>query len=264
MLRSFVYRVARRAYMWARTDLANDPSLNGEYWLLDQFLRLNKRPVLALDIGANQGDWSAHFLEKSRNHGIHSNILLFEPSKFTFNALSNRFSSQGDVHLYNFAFSDTPGVATFYENGDGSGSNSLASAFGEAAATVQLQTIDGFLADQGITHVDFVKVDVEGFDANVIAGARSALALGQIDVLQFEYNWRWAVTGATLRSVFDRIEGTPYRVGKLAGQRLLMFEAWHMEMERFFEGNYVLLREGSPLHAIGTPAYYDASNVLKY
>lgn len=264
MLRAFVYRAARRAYAWARGDLANAPETNGEYWLIENFIKLTNGPFVAFDIGANRGDWTATLLAASQKKGLQSTLLCFEPSNFTHEIVARRFSGHANVKLFKLAFSDAQGSAVFYENGNGSGSNSLCSAFGQPASTVELQTIDAFLTAQAISHIHLVKVDVEGFDARVIAGARATLAQGRIDALQFEYSWSWAVTGATLRSVFELVEGLPYRVGKLAGTKLLMFDRWHMEMERFFESNYVLVREGSVFETLGTPAYYDKRNVLIY
>ena len=263
MFRSFVYRASRRAYTWARRDVPNSPESNGEYWLLSKLFDTNSAKEFVLfDIGANKGDWTAKAIELSIHKKTGLSINTFEPSTYTHDELSRRFRGNTSVSLQKIAFSDVPGTAVFYESSDGAGSNSLLSDFGDPKSTVTLQTLDGFLTQMGIKHVDLIKVDVEGFDAKVISGGRDSLTSGIIDLLQFEYNWRWALTGSTLRLVFDLIKDKPYRFGKLAGNQLLLFEAWHMEMERFFENNYVLVKIGSPLEKLGTPAHYDSRNVL--
>src|SRR5256886_7946771 len=53
------------------------------------------------------------------------------------------------------------------------------------------------------------------------------------------------------RTVFDMVDGMPYRVGKLAGRKLLLFERWHFEMDRLFESNYVLVLRGGMFDSIG-------------
>jgi hypothetical protein len=77
----------------------------------------------------------------------------------------------------------------------------------------------------------------------VIAGALPLLVEERISVLQFEYNHRWIQARHFLRDAFQAVEGLPYRVAKLQGDRLLVFESWHHELEKFFEGNYALVHE---------------------
>jgi len=125
-------------------------------------------------------------------------------------------------------------------------------------------TLDDFLGQRQVRQIAFAKIDVEGSDALVLKGARRTLAAGQIELLQFEYNWRWLLNSMSLRAVFDMIDGMPYRVGKLAGRKLLLFERWHFEMDRFFESNYALVLRGGTFDSIGLPAWFDESNVLRW
>jgi hypothetical protein len=46
-----------------------------------------------------------------------------------------------------------------------------------------------------------------------------------------------------LKDVFDLVRGLPYRVGKLEPRGIEVYEAWHPEIERFFQSNYVLIHE---------------------
>ncbi|MCA1964276.1 MAG: FkbM family methyltransferase, partial [Prosthecobacter sp.] len=53
---------------------------------------------------------------------------------------------------------------------------------------VEVSTMDLFLAAQGIERVDFLKIDTEGFEMDVLNGGAQALAAGRIGVIQFEFN----------------------------------------------------------------------------
>ena len=127
-----------------------------------------------------------------------------------------------------------------------------------------MTTLDDFLGQRQVHRIAFAKIDVEGSDALVLKGARRTLAAGQIELLQFEYNWRWLLNSMSLRAVFDMVDGMPYRVGKLAGKTLLLFERWHFELDRFFESNYVLVLRGGMFDSIGLPAWFDESKVLRW
>ena len=79
----------------------------------------------------------------------------------------------------------------------------------------------------------------------VIIGALPLLKHGKIAVLQFEYNHRWIFSRHFLKDVFDAVEGLPYKVGKICPNHIEIYEKWYPENERFFEANYVLLRNDS-------------------
>jgi hypothetical protein len=71
--------------------------------------------------------------------------------------------------------------------------------------------------------------------------------------MQFEHNWRRLLNSMSRRAVFNMVDGMPYRVGKLAGAKLLLFERWHFEVDRFFESNYVLVLRRGMFDSIGLP-----------
>ncbi len=96
----------------------------------------------------------------------------------------------------------------------------------------------------------------------VIRGALSLLKEERISVLQFEYNHRWAFSGNFLRDVFVTIEFLPYKLVKLQGDSLLVFEKWHPELDKFFEGNYGLVHHDSLNWFPTKSAEFDKFNVL--
>lgn len=97
---------------------------------------------------------------------------------------------------------------------------------------------------------------------SVLLGAEQALRAGLIEVWQFEYNHRWVANHSMLKDVFNFIEDKPYRLGKLFGNGIEICDSWHPELERFFEANYVLVRNGTPVTKLCIPMRFDASNVL--
>ncbi len=264
MLRSLMYRAGRHFYARARGDLPNKPEINGEYWLLSQVVGRLKGNALLLDVGANKGDWTEQALAYAAAISLPLSVKAFEPSSYTRSLLEARFEGNTAVSVYDAALSSSKGTATFFTGGAGAGTNSLSPVSGDHTEKIQVTTLDQFLMDQMIDHVNFLKIDTEGFDALVIIGALESIESGKIDLIQFEYNWRWLLNSQSLRNVFQVIHGLPYQLGKLVGKEILLFEEWHFEMDRFFENNYVLIRRGGPFDGLGIKAGYDGSNVLLY
>ena len=260
VVRKLMWRLGRKMYTYARGDGQNDPRTNGEYWLLEHVLKASPSPQVLLDVGANKGDWTAQVLgliQESKELHVHA----FEPSLATRLALAVRFAESVAVTVHPQALSETVGEATFYSNEVGAGTNSLSPSSGLNVEIVKLITIDRFLQQSGIETVSMVKIDTEGFDLLVLRGAEKSLRDGRIDIVQFEYNWRWLLNHACLRDVFDLISDKPYRFGKLVGNAVEFHDQWHFELDRFFENNYVLIRNDSNLRLPGSKVQFDGSNV---
>jgi len=63
IVRSLAWRLGRRLYTWGRGDVPNEPSTNGEYWLLEVAARAHgPQEAVLLDVGCNMGDWTAFAL----------------------------------------------------------------------------------------------------------------------------------------------------------------------------------------------------------
>jgi len=256
-LRRLVWRLGRRLYVAARGEPSrNDPAANGELHLAARVVAANAAvPVLAvLDVGANVGDWTVPFvaaLPAERRRHDRLALHLFEPTPTVRAELSARLAAAGIadlVTLHAAAVSDTAGTAEFAIMSDTGGTNTLALDDGvrreaRAVMAVEMVTLADAVAAAGLEHVHLVKVDVEGHDLAVLRGARPLLAQGAVDVVQFEYNFRWIPSHAVLRDVFALVEGLPYSVARVMPDHLEVFEAWHFELERYFEANYVLVHE---------------------
>ncbi len=258
-LRRLLWRISRKFYMLSRLDGDNDPTKNGEYWLLKQVVELAKPETpLLFDVGANQGNWTDKALAFRGSKAIR--IEAFEPSSETRRILVERVGSNASVGVNAVALSSEVGTARFYSNSVGAGTNSLDSVSGDRVEEVDVTTIDMYMAKHSLQRIDFLKIDTEGFDFNVLQGASGVLQQGNIEIIQFEYNWRWLINHKSLRDVFAFIADKPYRFGKLSGNRIHLFEVWHFELDRYFENNYVLVHKNSALMALTKEARFDGSN----
>jgi FkbM family methyltransferase len=81
------------------------------------------------------------------------------------------------------------------------------------SVTVPVIRLDEFLASSDITHVDFMKIDVEGFEPQVVRGAGEAL--DGVDALLCELNdWWLARNKSSTRELYDLIVSRGFREEK--------------------------------------------------
>ena len=136
------------------------------------FLFLN--PVLAefktgyaLDIGANIGN---HALFFSR---YFSKVVAFEPHPRIFELLALNSRLADNIDVYNFGISDQDGVVQLKENRLNMGASSMSSTnITSLEIDVQVKRLESV---DVAGSVEFVKIDVEGFEANVIKGGLSLI-----------------------------------------------------------------------------------------
>lgn len=262
-LRSLLWRAGRKLYLYARREGPNDPPRNGEHWLLDEIVRRAPagRPLVLLDVGANLGDWSARALASLSRHGRAGAVHAIEPAPGAYARLERRFSGEPRVLARRVALADRSGTESLYVAGEAAGTNSLLDQQLGEPVPVAVTRVDDYLKAHAIEHVTLLKSDAEGADLAVLRGGLDALSHGRVDAWQFEYNARWVYARAFLRDVFDLIGARPYVLGKLFGDGVELFEAWHPELERYFETNFVLLRVGTPFERLGRRSRFDRSNV---
>ncbi|MBW3558319.1 MAG: FkbM family methyltransferase [Proteobacteria bacterium] len=159
--------------------------------------------LVALDVGANKGFWTKALLNSFPGGVEH--VHMFDPSPENFRELVERedsllFSPEDFplISAHELAAGAEAGQATLHTNEDGSPIGSLyphnsgaAVGFGEIAFDqhypVRVETLDLFMAKQGLEHVDILKLDIEGHELSALKGADVSLSLGRIDLVVWEF-----------------------------------------------------------------------------
>jgi FkbM family methyltransferase len=131
----------------------------------------------ALDIGANVGYYTALLATLVGREG---SVVACEPDPHNCSLLRRTLAENGFAHvrLVEAAVSRSVGRATLYQDAAWHGVHSLARENcvnpGESRVEVATVTIDALLAD-GPPRFDFVKIDAQGAEADILAGATSLL-----------------------------------------------------------------------------------------
>lgn len=132
------------------------------------------------DVGANVGDWTAGLLAVAEPR----RVFAFEPSPEVFPALGGRFGGRAEVTLVNAAAGEVDGTTPFHLTAHPHNSSVLrprADAQGlidhggdlRRLVDVAMVRLDTALAS--VESLDILKVDVQGFERSVLAGAHDLL-----------------------------------------------------------------------------------------
>lgn len=135
--------------------------------VLDDFVRPGAG---CIDVGAHIGS-VVHGL---RGRAAGGPVFAFEANAEKAGWLRRRFP---DVEVIQAAVSDSPGEAVFYDNLSKPGFSSLGSRPGrgaERATRVPQVRLDDTIPPG--TRIDFIKIDVEGFEHEVVRGAQALIA----------------------------------------------------------------------------------------
>lgn len=135
---------------------------------------LVKENFICFDIGANIGETTLNFAKLASKGKIYS----FEPVPFLFQRLKTNveLNSFQNISLNNLAVSDKQ-EELFFENPNNNNSSgiSLNKEKSAASSIVYSTTIDTFVSEHNIEKIDFMKIDVEGFENFVINGGINTL-----------------------------------------------------------------------------------------
>lgn len=269
--RRLVWRIGRWLYFGARRELQNNPRVNGEHalqdWVINACVQAGDKDAVFFDVGANVGEWSSRLAEQLAISSLRARILAFEPAPAQWSVLDQRLGQRAsmlEIRCLNEALSDSPGRERLVVTGDDTGTNSLLGAGSAdlvASVPVNVGTVDAAMERDSIRHITLLKIDTEGHDPNVILGARSAMARCAIDVIQFEYNWRWLNFNHSMKSLFDAIRQFDYTLGRLSPHEIELYQHWHPELDHFIETNFVLLSPRLAKHLPVSWYTFDAANV---
>jgi FkbM family methyltransferase len=135
----------------------------------------------AIDVGANIGQWAVPMAKRVGESG---RVFAFEPNPLLAESLRRTFRVNALAHAeaQALALSDGAGEATLHvvnaspEGIVDSGVSSLERpAPGSLPVRVRTVALDEFLKGREVRRIGLIKIDVEGHEARVLAGARATL-----------------------------------------------------------------------------------------
>ena len=122
----------------------------------DAALAYVKQWRVCLDIGSHVGEWTRPLAKRF------TSVICFEPNP-NFRQCFNRNITETNVVSWPYGLSDREHQAQQDFN---------STILKEGAGDIQCRTLDSFV----LTNVDFVKIDVDGFEVPLLEGARDTLS----------------------------------------------------------------------------------------
>ena len=161
----------------------------------------NDKQVVIFDVGANKGQSIERFLKIFGNKSL---IHAFEPIEEEYINLKKKYSNLPNIILNNFALGAVNENKDFYITVR-SGSSSFnklhdtewlrqrskeckvdSKNFVKKTDTVKIKTLDLYCIEKSIISIDILKIDTQGYEDQVLQGARDILNKQIINVIECE------------------------------------------------------------------------------
>jgi FkbM family methyltransferase len=171
------YEIYRRPYLPKGADDFESLRAHWPAW----------QPRVIFDVGANVGQTVGRLRPLFPTAEIYS----FEPVPRSYAELLGKVGRDPHVHPQLLALGGQPGEAWINVH-PSSDQSSLITPPGDPKSAaldrcrVQLETAAGFCGRKGITRIDLLKIDVEGYEIPVVQGAASLFAANAIDFIVVE------------------------------------------------------------------------------
>jgi FkbM family methyltransferase len=124
------------------------------------------------DVGANVGYYTRQFSDRVGSQGV---VFAFEPSPVNFARLHRACSELNNVRLMQSGLGREDGKMTFQQGSDDLGATSRVMEGTEGDVAVDIRSGVSLLRSGDVSPPNAIKIDVEGFETEVLMGMGEAL-----------------------------------------------------------------------------------------
>lgn len=152
------------------------------------FQELLKPGDCVWDVGANVGLYTLAFSDRIGNDGY---VFAFEPSPINYASLLGACGALSNVRVLNIGLGASEGVVAFQQGADKLGATSrvVPGEVGGAQVAVQISSADELIRNGSVKMPNAIKIDVEGFEPEVIEGLSVALSDLQLRLIGIEMHF---------------------------------------------------------------------------
>ena len=203
-------------------------------------LKKHKGQMVVFDIGANVGDWSKFVI--SEYHNIDYQLHMFEPAISTFKQLKTNIKNSDNHVFHNLALGDVRKTSTLFYDHETQGCASIVIKNADLSEQIDIKTLDEFCEEKHINNIDFLKMDVQGYEYNILLGAENMLAKGKIQYIQFEFDAPNIEQRLFFKDFWELLHDS-FDIYKCLYDGLVKINEYSYELENFRCLNYLAVKK---------------------
>jgi FkbM family methyltransferase len=221
--------VIKNIIKWGLNKIGAQVTFKKNLWYLNDLQiiknKIGKPDPVIFDIGACDG----HFTFESQKYFPAAHIFSFEPFPDSYQMLVNNTKECEKISTHQLALSNSIGSTEFYVNASKATNSLLPAKFTdsfidrhlvfEKKITVETTTIDAFVKQNKIEHIDILKLDVQGGELMIFQGAKEMLSGKRVKLI---YSEIWFIEGYVGQPLYHDI------ASYLAGFGYLPFGIYNM------------------------------------
>ena len=213
--------------------------------------KINKELLFCLDIGANVGKYTNLLLEETT-----AKIISFEPLPKAFEDLiSIEKKNPKRVRVFNLALGENNKILELNHSDEKSQKATFINDFKELSfydfkknkkIKSKVVTLDSFYFDNQDLfnkNIDLIKIDTEGFEFEVLKGAKEIIKRKSPKYIQIEFNWHQLFKKQTMYDFSNLLNG--YNLHQILpnGNNLIKVDPKRPETNIFHLSNFVFIRK---------------------
>jgi FkbM family methyltransferase len=195
------------------------------------------------DVGANRGDWTGYITDHAV---IPYEGHLFDVSLVMAERLRENFRDNENIIVNPYALSDSNSEVEYLRYVEAEGVNTMVVDSNFYTANLESEIATGhsiigdeYCAENGIEHIDFMKIDTEGWEWPVLKGFERMLTEKRIDLIQFEYGFLTADHHVSMKDFWRLFNDYGYEVGPLSKEGIVFREFLYWDNTYRDYANYV-------------------------
>lgn len=219
---------------------------NGEKLVIETFIKKNDT---VFDVGAHIGGWTRTVLAATQ---CQCYLYVFEPIHETYKSLEKVKNLCRDrVSTFNLALGkEEKQTEMHYLFQKGSDCSTLFDRpdlrnVPARKVKVAMTTLDNFMCKHEIAHINFLKIDTEGTEWDILKGAHNAIISNAIDIIQFEYGVTSFDAHVRLFDLYNYLTSSEYLIFRIIPDGLIYIPEWDESLENFTYSNYLALKKAN-------------------
>jgi len=173
--------IKRRLGRMRRNMARPDSRRWGQDFIREVRQRVRRDVKTIFDVGGHCGESALRFSDAFPN----AEIYTFEPSTESFERMEMTLRGKPEVKRLNMALGNKVGLETFSYDAAHPYMSRIGTQ-GLSSRQVAVSTVDEFSRGAGIDQIGILKIDTEGYELNVLAGAANMMASGEVDIIKLE------------------------------------------------------------------------------